>query len=323
MGVVQRRKKAKELAQKYGYRKYMIERYLKLWGKDETLEFIKSCEQEIRTAIRANELKAPIGELVRRLEDKDVELEEIEWLEEGFYADFGGFSPGAIFEHLIGLYYVQGVPSMTVTKILDPQPGETVFDLAAAPGGKTTHIAQLMRNEGHVVAIEKDKLRVVSLESNLMRCGVKNTLVLRGDAMKLANIPRTPDRILLDAPCSGEGLIPIDPTRKTSKTMADIRYCATNQGKMLDAAIDALREGGIIVYSTCSIAPEENEFVIDDLLKRRKDVEIVPIDLEFGVPGYTNPYDIQMNEDLSKARRLLPHKHQTEGFFMCKMRKVK
>ncbi|MGM0685615.1 MAG: RsmB/NOP family class I SAM-dependent RNA methyltransferase [Promethearchaeati archaeon] len=323
MATTRRRKKAKKIAQEYGYRKYMIERYLKLWGEEETLKFIKACEEEIRTAIRANELKAPIGELLRRLEDKEVELESIEWLEEGFYADFHGFSPGAMFEHLIGLYYVQGVPSMTVTRILDPQPGEIVFDLAAAPGGKTTHVAQLMRNEGQVVAIEKDKLRIVGLKSNLMRCGVKNTIVLRGDATKISEIPLTPDRILLDAPCSGEGLIPIDSTRKTSKTMADIRYCATNQGRMLDAAVDSLGKEGIIVYSTCSIAPEENEFVIDDLLKRREDIEIVPIDVDFGLPGYTNPYNIQMNDNLCKARRLLPHKHQTEGFFMCKLRKVK
>lgn len=323
MKAVKRRKRAKELAQEYGYHKYMIERYLKLWGEDETLEFIKACEKEIKKAIRANELKAPIAELLRRLEDKEVELKPIEWLEEGFYADFRGFSPGAMFEHLVGLYYVQGVPSMTVTKILNPEPGETVFDLAAAPGGKTTHIAQIMKNEGRIIAIEKDKIRVVSLESNLMRCGVENTVVLRGDATKVSKIPIIPDKILLDAPCSGEGLIPIDPTRKTSKTMADIRYCATNQGKMLDTAIDALREDGIIVYSTCSIAPEENEFVIDDLLKRRNDIEILPIEIDFGVPGYTNPYNIQMNESLSKARRLLPHKHQTEGFFMIKMRKVK
>ncbi|MHA2160504.1 MAG: SAM-dependent tRNA/rRNA cytosine-C5 methylase, partial [Candidatus Thorarchaeota archaeon] len=166
-----------------------------------------------------------------------------------------------------------------------------------------------------------DRIRMSSLKSNIIRCGVTNSLVIRGDARKLDNLGYEPDRILLDAPCSGEGLIPLDPTRKTSKTMADIRYCATREDEMLDAAVNVLAEGGTMVYSTCSIAPEENEYVVDDILKRYPEMEVVEIPIDFGVPGYSEPYGIKLHESLKNARRFLPHLHGTEGFFICKMRK--
>ncbi len=313
--------RAKEIAHESGYLQYMIERYLALWGEGETLEFIKACEQRIPTAIRMNSLKTDNETLVKKLGDMGIKLERVKWLNEGYVAKFGNISPGSLFEHMMGFYYVQGIPSMTVVEALDPQPNETIIDLAAAPGGKTTHLAQKMGNSGMLIAIESDRLRIASLESNIMRCGATNSIVLRGDARKVDMLEMQPDRILLDAPCSGEGLIALDPDRKTSKTMADIRYCATRQDEMLDAALNALTEGGTLVYSTCSIAPEENEFVLDSLLRRRDDVSIRPMHIEFGIPAYTDPYGVKLNESLSHARRFLPHKHGLEGFFICKLSK--
>jgi NOL1/NOP2/sun family putative RNA methylase len=313
------RQKAKQLAKEHGYLPYMIERYLALWGEEETLSFIEACEQTVRTAIRVNSLKSSTGVVLGRLQNKGVTLEEIPWLNEGFYADFHNTSPGALLEHMLGFYYIQGVPSMTAVDVLDPKPGEIVLDLAAAPGGKTTYIAQMMQNTGMVIAVEQDRQRMNSLQSNIVRCGATNTLVLRGDARKLDNLPYEPDKILLDAPCSGEGLIPLDPTRKTSKTMADIRFCATREDVMLEAAVNVLTEGGTIVYSTCSIAPEENEYIVDDILKRHPEMEIVQISTEFGSPGYSEPFGVKLHESLTSARRFLPHLHGTEGFFICKM----
>ncbi len=315
------RQRAKVLAKEHGYLPYMIERYLALWGEEDTMRFIEACEHPPRTAIRMNTLKASVKLTVSRITSKGVQLERVPWLEEGFYADFGGMSPGSLFEHLLGHYYIQGVPSMTVVRTLNPQPGEIVMDLASAPGGKATHIAQLMTNTGLVVAVEQDKLRIRGLESNVYRCGVSNSLILRGDTKKIQQLGLSPNRILLDAPCSGEGLIALDPTRKTSKTMADIRFCATRQDEMLDAAIAILAPGGTLVYSTCSIAPEENEFVIDDMLRKHEDIHMAPIDLDYGVSGYTQPYGIALDESLSLAKRFLPHLQGLEGFFICKIRK--
>ncbi|MHA2386468.1 MAG: NOL1/NOP2/sun family putative RNA methylase, partial [Candidatus Thorarchaeota archaeon] len=247
-------------------------------------------------------------------------LRPIEWLNEGFWADFEA-SPGSLFEHMLGYYYVQGVPSMTVTKVLDPRPGETVIDLAAAPGGKTTHIAQLMDNTGTVIAIDQDRQRIKSLESNIQRCGVSIAIILRGDAKKLDKLGQTPDKILLDSPCSGEGLIPLDPSRKTSTSMADIRFCATREDELLEAAVNTLPSGGTMVYSTCSIAPEENEYIVDEILHRHPEMSVVPIPLEFGSPGYPRPYGVELNEAMVLTRRFLPHLHGTEGFFICKLEK--
>jgi NOL1/NOP2/sun family putative RNA methylase len=315
------RQRAKQLAKEHGYLQYMIERYLTLWGEEDTLKFIESCNQPIRTSIRINTLKASANEVLVRLQEKGVTVEKVPWLDFGFYADFDGSSPGALLEHMLGLYYVQGVPSMTTVNVLNPQPGETVLDLAAAPGGKTTHIAQMMENTGKVIAVEQDRQRIISLQSNIIRCGATNTIVLRGDARKLNNLPFEPNKILLDAPCSGEGLIPLDPTRKTSKTMADIRFCATRENEMLEAAVNVLADGGTMVYSTCSIAPEENEYIVDDIVRRYPEMEIVEIAPDFGAPGYIDPYSIKLNESLKQARRFLPHLHGTEGFFICKMKK--
>jgi NOL1/NOP2/sun family putative RNA methylase len=208
---------------------------------------------------------------------------------------------------------------MTTVEVLDPQPGETVLDLAAAPGGKTTHIAQQMKNDGKILAIEMDRRRLTSLESNILRCGVTNAIVLRGDAKKVDKLGLEPDKILLDAPCSGEGLIPLDPTRKTSKSMADIRFCATREDELLDAAVSVLAPGGTIVYSTCSIAPEENEYIVDDILKRYPEMKVVPIPLEFGTPGYSQPFGVDLDESMKLTKRFLPHLHGAEGFFICKM----
>ena len=316
------RLKAKTIAKEHEYLPYMIERYLALWGEEATMQFIEACDHPIKTSIRMNTLRAEPEKVIERLKKKGVELEKIPWLSHGYYADFEGHStPGAFLEHMLGFYYVQGVPSMTTVEVLDPRPDETVFDLAAAPGGKTTHIAQQMQNSGKVLAIEMDRLRIASLESNILRCGVTNTIVLRGDAKKIEKLNLKPDRILLDAPCSGEGLIPLDPTRKTSKSMADIRFCATREDELLDAAVTALAPGGTIVYSTCSIAPEENEYVVDEILKRHPEMKIAPIPLEFGIPGYPEPFGVCLDPSLKLTKRFLPHLHGSEGFFICKMKK--
>ena len=313
------RELAKRLAKEYGYLSYMVERYLILWGESETRQFLDACELPIKTAIRINTLKVSVAEARSRLQEKNVKLERISWLDEGYYAEFGELSPGATFEHMLGFYYIQGVPSMATVKALDPQPNEIVVDLAAAPGGKTTHLSQMMQNSGLVIAIEEDRSRVRSLESNIMRCGVTNAMVLRGDAKRIGELNVEPNRILLDAPCSGEGLIALDPKRKTSKTAADIQYCSTLQGELLDAAVKKLSPGGVIVYSTCSIAPEENEFIVDNILQRYSNLEVDMIPVEFGAPAFTQPFGVQMDESLSKARRFLPHIHNTEGFFICRM----
>ena len=146
------------------------------------------------------------------------------------------YSIGASAEHLLGYFYIQDKSSLVPALALAPVPGDTVIDMAASPGGKTTHIAQIVKNEGLIVAIEKDPLRMPGLRANLGRCGVRNTALFEMDALEVGRLDIKADKILLDAPCTGEGVIAKDQSRKTSRELADISYCASLQRELIDAA---------------------------------------------------------------------------------------
>jgi 16S rRNA C967 or C1407 C5-methylase (RsmB/RsmF family) len=150
--------------------------------------------------------------------------------------------------------------------------------------------------------------------------GVSNTVLYRMDASNFSNFGIKVDKILLDAPCTGEGLIPFDRKRKTSRKYEDILFCSNIQVKLLEEAIKCVKNDGIIVYSTCSIAPEENELVIDRFLKN-ENLKILDLGLDFGDPGLTEFFGNKVDQSLIKARRFYPHKTGTQGFFICKLKK--
>jgi NOL1/NOP2/sun family putative RNA methylase len=210
------------------------------------------------------------------------------------------------------------IPSL----VLNPQLDDVTVDMCAAPGGKTVHLAQLLKNKGVILALDLNRKRMKSLRSNLARCGVRNVIAIRMDAANLVDLKvKGISKILLDAPCSGSGLIPTDPTRKYSRSFKDIEFCSSIQMKLIQAAINSLESKGEFVYSTCSIEPEENEFIIDTVLNQFE-VEIMELDIDFGVPGLTHVFQRELSADLRKARRLYPFLHGTEGFFICKLMKV-
>ena len=229
---------------------------------------------------------------------------------------------GSTHEYLMGHYYIQDLASMFPVFYLNPKRTDFVLDMAAAPGGKTTHLAQIMENKGHIFAMDSDKKRIKSLIFNLRRCGVRNTTVLHMDANSSHKQNFNTDKILLDAPCTGEGLIRNDPTRKSSKSLTEITGMMRKQYSLLQSAIKTVKPGGEIMYSTCSIAPEENEFVIQKALDSNSNIEIISIDDEWGLPGYINVFGMDLSEELLKSRRLLPHIHNTIGFFYCLLRKI-
>ncbi len=299
----------------------MIERYIQFLGLDETLKLLEANERPLIPSIRVNTLKISVLELKKRLEKKGNELKPIEWVPYGFNIVKESSNLGSSHEFLQGYYYLQNIASMLSAIILDPKPNDIVIDMCAAPGSKSTHLAQLMENEGTLILIEKNLNRIPALEVNLRRMGISNSIVLNMDAINLSNMNVKGDKILLDAPCTGEGLIRQDPSRKKSKKMKDIEKMSSIQKRLLTTGLKALNSGGMLLYCTCSIAPEENELVVDEVLNKSNNFKIVEISKNYGVKGLTNIFGVNLLEDLMFSQRLYPHLHNTIGFYFCLIKK--
>ncbi len=295
----------------------MIERYIQFLGMDETVNLLKANEIPLTPTIRVNTLKINSSDLNKRLRNKGFELDPIEMIPYGYNIIKETHNLGSTHEFLQGYYYLQNYASMLSAIILEPKPTETIIDMCAAPGSKSTHIGQLMENKGALVLIERNKNRIPALELNLRRMGVKNSIILNMDAIRLSNLAIKADNILLDAPCTGEGLIRQDPRRKTSKKLRDIQKMALIQKNLLRAGLKSLKSGGKLLYCTCSIAPEENELVVNTILNELKNFVIVEIPKDYGVNGLTNVFGKQLIEDLKYSQRLYPHLHGTIGFYYC------
>jgi NOL1/NOP2/sun family putative RNA methylase len=273
----------------------------------------------VRPALRVNTLKIAADALQDRLARRGVALERIPFTRDGFWYASPGFSLGATVEYLRGLYSLQEAAAQLPVEALAPRPGEIVLDMAAAPGGKTTQIAAAMQNTGTLVAIEKSNLRIPALKSHLERCGVTNAIVYNTDAAKAVEFGVTFDRVLLDAPCSGNYVIEDDWFNR--RTHADIRTLANIQRQMLGAASAVLRKDGTLIYSVCSLEPEECEQAIDWAL-RELPLQLEPIDIAIGEPGLTAAFGERFSPELAKTRRLWPSKTGTQGFYIAKLRKV-
>jgi len=224
--------------------------------------------------------------------------------------------------HADGLFYVQGAASMIPVIVLGPKPGERVLDMCASPGGKTTQIAQYMDNLGEVVASEPKAERVQVLVDSIKRLGVTNTTVVQMSGQKFRDARF--DRILVDAPCSGTGNMRRNPETIRNWNPEVFKRISFEQKSLLHKAYCVLKKGGVLVYSTCSLEPEENEAVVDWLLKRHKKTGLEEIELE----GLKRSRPVQefggetFAPEVEKCLRLWPQDNNTEGFFVAKIRKL-
>ena len=314
----------------YGYSSEMIDLLLGLFSPAEALQFIETSETPRPVTIRTNTLKTRRRELAQALIGRNVNLDPIaKWSKDGLQVYESAVPIGATPEYLAGHYMVQSASSFLPVLALQAQPGQRVLDMAASPGGKSSHIAAQMGNSGTLVANDFNKERIRALQANLSRLGVRNSVVMNADGRDYPKLMGGFDRVLLDAPCTGLGVISKDPSVKAEKSYADVQRCAQLQKELLLAAIDSCvvdqpgkegASGGIIVYSTCSIAVEENEAVVDYILKSRA-VKVVESGLPFGVEGFTRHRSKRFHASLKNARRFYPHTHNMDGFFVCKLRK--
>ena len=262
----------RDLCTYYTYNDFMIEKFLQIFPVSEIMDVLEANEVQRPVTIRTNSLKTRRRDLAQTLINRGVNLDPVgKWSKVGLVVYSATVPLGATPEYLAGHYILQGASSLLPVMALAPQEGERVLDMASAPGGKTTHIAALMKNTGMVLANDANKERCKAVVGNLHRLGITNTVVCSHDGRGLPKVMTGFDRVLLDAPCSGSGVISKDPSAKTSKDDTDIHLCSHLQKELIVAAMDCLdhksKTGGYLVYSTCSILPEENEAVVDYILR--------------------------------------------------------
>ncbi len=296
------------------------ERMKRLLG-EEYEAFAQSYEKERTQGLRFNTLKSDL-----KNERADCErlfgLRQIPWCREGFYYD-ESTRPGKHPYHEAGVYYIQEPSAMAVVSLLDPQPGERVLDLCAAPGGKTTQAAERMKGEGLLISNEIHPARAKILSQNVERMGITNAIVTNGDSASLRRFfPDYFDRIIVDAPCSGEGMFRKDEQARTEWSEENIRICAARQQEILDNAAAMLRPGGRLVYSTCTFAPEEDEESVAAFLSRHEDyslVELAEDELPEGFAGNISRGILKNeNNGMQKAIfQIWPHKTEGEGHFLA------
>ncbi|MCK4669638.1 MAG: RsmB/NOP family class I SAM-dependent RNA methyltransferase [Nanoarchaeota archaeon] len=272
---------------------------------------------QLPNTIRINTLKLDEKKIIQRLKERKIKLKKVSYLDHGYIAE-AKFSVGSTQEYLQGYYYLQQKAPQLPAQILNPEAGDLAIDMCASPGGKTTQIAQLMKNKGKIIALDIGK-RTEKLAQNIERMGASNVMVYKRDA-RFFELPdkSKADKILLDAPCSGNFVIEKDWYKK--RTVDDVKACARTQKELLTAAIDNLKKGGILVYSTCSLEPEENELIIDWALSEFK-VSLEKINLNIGDPGLIEFEGEKLNPEIKKCERFWPHKTGTQGFFIAKIKK--
>ena len=275
----------------------------------------------ITKSVRINSLKASIKEIRDRLKS-EWKLEPIPWVNEGFWIKGERTDIGNTLEHALGYIYVQEAASMMPAVVLDPKPHETVLDICAAPGSKSTQMAAMMGNKGVLVANVITGNRTKILELNLQRCGVLNAIITKSRGQALRGFEF--DKILVDAPCSGTGTI-----RRNTETLRTwnpdmVRRLSITQKQLIATAFEMLKAGGAMVYSTCSLEPEENEGVIDFLLGKYENAKLEKITLT-GLKS-SNPVlkfeGQKYNDEIKKALRIWPQDNNTEGFFVARVSKI-
>jgi NOL1/NOP2/sun family putative RNA methylase len=281
--------------------------------------FIHTYEEAPTRSLRVNTLKLSPAQLAERVA---FHLKPIPWCKEAFYYDHEQDRPGKHVYHAAGLYYIQDASAMSPAEALAPQPGETILDLCAAPGGKTTQIAAKMQGQGLLVANEIDGKRIKALVENLERCGVTNAVVLNENPLRLTDrFAGFFDRILIDAPCSGEGMFRKDKDARERWSVRATKKCADLQLEIVSAAAPMLKPGGRLVYSTCTFNPQENEQLLVRFLTKHPEFRLVPVPqaehYQPGRPDWTTTAD----PELSKAARLWPHHLRGEGHFVAVLEK--
>ncbi|RJQ17028.1 RsmB/NOP family class I SAM-dependent RNA methyltransferase [Candidatus Woesearchaeota archaeon] len=309
-----------KIPQKIDIKEKFEKHYKNMLGNDYD-EFMEYSLSYIRKAIRVNTLKVSVEELKKRLE-KNWKLTPIPWCKEGFWIEYRNekrFDIGNLLEHHLGYIYIQEAASMIPPVVLQPEKNETILDMCSAPGSKATQISALMENTGLLVCNDVKGDRLKALGINLQKAGCTNTVIT---LMPGERINMEFDRILVDAPCSGMGTI-----RKSLKTlkmwnMNLVERLTRTQKYLIDSAFRNLKKDGVLVYSTCTLEPLENEGIVSFLLEKYDNAKLeeikLPIKRQIPISSFKEK---QFHPDVKKCLRIHPNDNDTEGFFVARIRK--
>jgi ribosomal RNA methyltransferase Nop2 len=305
----------------FEYNGFLMDAVLDLFNPAEAVEFLEAMETQRPMTIRVNTIKSKRRDLVQTLTKKGVHVEPLEkWTKVGLQIFDSSVPVAGTTEYLAGHYMLQSAVSFLPVMALGPLEGERILDMSAAPGGKTTFIAQLMKNTGVLFANDVSEPRCKSLNANLQRLGVTNCIVTNYDGTGYEKVMKNFDRVLLDAPCTGTGIISRDKSIKLNKLREDVQRHGQLQRRLLLSAIDCCRPGGVVVYSTCSFMVDEDEAVVDFAVAHR-DVVVEDMGLPFGRPGLVKFRHHRFHGSLELSRRYFPHVHNMDGFYVCRLRK--
>ena len=302
--------------QKLELKPAFIEKYRQLTNFE---EFETYLNKFLRKAIRVNTLKSSIKEIKTRLDY--LKLKQIPWCKEGFWVEGEKRDLGNLTEHKLGYIFVQESASMIPSVILNPNKKDLVLDMCASPGAKTSHLAEMMKNQGIIIANEKNYERLAAVTANLNRFGILNTVLTLMDAR---DIKYNFDKILLDAPCTSSGTVRGITSNSQyllkSWNLNKIKSTSNLQKKLILNGYNNLNKNGILVYSVCSLEPEEGEEVIQYLLDN-SDSKIEKIDLDIKSEVNLNFNNKEYSKEIKKCIKLWPQFYDTEGFFIAKIRK--
>lgn len=286
---------------------------------DEYGDFLKSYDNENKHSLRLNPLKKNTLHNQRSI---PFELETVIWEENGYYYR-AEQQPGKHPYHEAGVYYIQEASAMAPVHFLDARPGERILDMCAAPGGKSTQIAAALKGEGLLVCNEIHPARAKILSENIERMGIANALVLNETPANLAErFVEYFDRILVDAPCSGEGMFRKNEDACNEWSTENVKLCADRQDEILKAAAGMLKPGGRLVYSTCTFAPDENEGTVSRFVTEHPEFSIIPLEPEYGMSSGVSEWAENKVDGIDGTIRLWPHKIKGEGHFLAVLQKA-
>jgi len=301
-----------------------ISKFKEIINPEEIDSFILYCKKKLTKSIRVNTLKYK-GDITKNIyfEENKIILKQIKYVKQAYLIKSEVSSIGNTIEQLLGYFQIQEVSSMLPALILNPNENDIVLDLTAAPGNKTAFLAQIMNNKGLIIANDIDETRIKTLKYTLKKLGVTNTIIFSKDGIDF-DINLKFNKILLDAPCSCEGIVRKKPRSLINWSEQLVKSKSDLQKKLILNAYDLLEKNGTLVYSTCTMSPEENEEVIDYLIKKRPNLKIENVNIEnlntnYGIIKYKLK---EYNKNIKNAIRIYPHKTDLEGFFICKIKRI-